>query len=361
MWALNRTVDDEKSDVVISTVHKAKGREWNKHGGGEAFAVENSMVVIGWDELPDVSAISSRDELQKLMNQAYPEENITTTRIWTGEVWAFKERMQKGDWIALPLKSRAAVAIGKIEGPYKFSANAPDGAKHQRRVKWLRTDLPRAEIDQDLLYSLGSSLTVFQVKRNNAEERITALVEGRRPNTPSPASSETEVPIETEGSIDLEQLATDQIAGFIARKFRGHEFARLVSSVLVAEGYQVQVSPPGADGGVDIIAGTGPMGFDAPRIAVQVKSGDTPVDVTVIRELQGVMPRFGADNGLVVSWGGFKDSVPRETRQLFFKIRLWDSNALVAALQRVYQKLPADIQAELPLKQIWAMALEEFF
>jgi hypothetical protein len=28
MWALNRTVDKEKSDVIISTAHKAKGREW---------------------------------------------------------------------------------------------------------------------------------------------------------------------------------------------------------------------------------------------------------------------------------------------------------------------------------------------
>jgi superfamily I DNA/RNA helicase len=29
MWALNRTVDEELSDVTISTAHKAKGREWN--------------------------------------------------------------------------------------------------------------------------------------------------------------------------------------------------------------------------------------------------------------------------------------------------------------------------------------------
>ncbi|NEK34263.1 3'-5' exonuclease [Rhizobium leguminosarum] len=28
MWALNRTVDEEKADLVISTVHKSKGREW---------------------------------------------------------------------------------------------------------------------------------------------------------------------------------------------------------------------------------------------------------------------------------------------------------------------------------------------
>jgi len=28
MWALNRTVDEERSDLIISTAHKAKGREW---------------------------------------------------------------------------------------------------------------------------------------------------------------------------------------------------------------------------------------------------------------------------------------------------------------------------------------------
>ncbi|MGG7579732.1 UvrD-helicase domain-containing protein [Rhizobium sp. Nf11,1] len=28
MWALNRTVDEEKADLIISTAHKSKGREW---------------------------------------------------------------------------------------------------------------------------------------------------------------------------------------------------------------------------------------------------------------------------------------------------------------------------------------------
>lgn len=31
MWALNRTEDDEDdSDIIVSTAHKAKGREWSK-------------------------------------------------------------------------------------------------------------------------------------------------------------------------------------------------------------------------------------------------------------------------------------------------------------------------------------------
>jgi restriction system protein len=100
------------------------------------------------------------------------------------------------------------------------------------------------------------------------------------------------------------------------------------------------------------------MGFDAPRLAVQVKSSETPVDVSVLRELQGVMPRFGAEHGLIVSWGGFRDSVVKEARQLHFQIRLWDSAALVAAIQTTYEKLPADLQAELPLKRIWVMVQE---
>jgi superfamily I DNA/RNA helicase len=29
MWALNRVVDEERSDLIISAAHKAKGREWS--------------------------------------------------------------------------------------------------------------------------------------------------------------------------------------------------------------------------------------------------------------------------------------------------------------------------------------------
>jgi restriction system protein len=92
---------------------------------------------------------------------------------------------------------------------------------------------------------------------------------------------------------------------------------------------------------------------------VQVKSGETPADVGVLRELQGVMPRFGAEQGLIVSWSGFKESVIREARQLFFEMRLWDAGDLVAAIQRSYERLPEELQAELPLKRIWLLVEEQ--
>lgn len=330
-----------------------------KHGENEAYVLERSVVAIGWDDLDDISAIQDREALQQLMDEAYPDQSISTRRIWTGEVWAVKERIQIGDWVATPLKSRSAIAIGRIVGPYQFVANGPIDGKHQRRVQWVRTDFPRAEVDQDLLFSFGAVLTVFQVRRNNAEERLAALVQGGRPSSGSQGRKEGDAPDQDAAPTEIEQFAADQIASFIGRHFRGHELARLVAGVLSAQGYHVLVSPPGADGGVDIIAGTGAMGFDHPRLAVQVKSSDSPADVGVVRELQGVMPRFGADQGLVVSWGGFKDSVLREARQLYFQVRLWDAGDLVSALQANYERLPAELQAELPLKRVWALVLEQ--
>jgi restriction system protein len=146
---------------------------------------------------------------------------------------------------------------------------------------------------------------------------------------------------------------------YISQKFRGHDLPRLVDEILRARGYHTQLSPAGPDGGVDIIAGRGAMGFDPPRACVQVKSSDSPVDVGVMRELQGVMKSFGAEQGLLVSWGGFKNSVLSEARRLFFEIRLWDAGDVVNALLEDYERMSAELQAELPLKRIWAMVPEE--
>jgi predicted Mrr-cat superfamily restriction endonuclease len=93
-------------------------------------------------------------------------------------------------------------------------------------------------------------------------------------------------------------------------------------ALLQADGYTTELSPSGPDSGVDIIAGRGAMGFDPPRLCVQMKSGNDPVDVKVLRELQGVMRNFGTEQSLLVSWGGFKQSVHNEARRLFFEMRL---------------------------------------
>jgi len=156
----------------------------------------------------------------------------------------------------------------------------------------------------------------------------------------------------------LVERSRERIRGFIARRFRAAGLERLVASLLEAQGYRVHRAPAGPDGGVDLIAGCGPMGFDPPRLCVQVKSREKPVDVRVIRELQGAVSRFKADHGLLVSWSGFTPPARREARQAYFQIRLWDSDDVLCALFEHYDRLPGDLRAELPLRRLWILALE---
>ena len=203
---------------------------------------------------------------------------------------------------------------------------------------------------------MNAYLTVCEISRPNAESRIVALVNGAAPEDTERV--EQEEATDQTAVLNLEDYARDRIQSHIAQTFKEHRFARLIESLLQAQGYVTRLSPPGADGGVDVIAGSGAMGFDPPRIAVQVKSQESPVDVGVLRELQGVLKTFGAQQGLLVSWGGFKSSVVREARKLFFEIRLWDAGDVVDAITENYDKLPNEIQVELPLRRIWALADE---
>ncbi len=110
---------------------------------------------------------------------------------------------------------------------------------------------------------------------------------------------------------------------------------------------------------MDILAGSGPLGLDSPRIAVQVKSGGTPADVRSVRELQGAMSNFGAEKGLFVSWAGYKGTVEKEAMRSYFDLRLWDSDDLLREVFRLYPDLPDEVQAELPLKRIWVLVQQE--
>lgn len=327
-----------------------------RRGERENLALEKNLAVIGWEELPDLSDIEDREKLYELLEETYPGEKRKTLLNWQSQIWPFVKEMQEDDLVALPLKSRSVIVLGKVTGPYEFRSDLPLNTKHTRPVKWLN-QFSRSAFDQDLLYSLGASMTVCRIKRNNAEDRVRALLAGK-PMAKSPTISSDDTG-EWEAPPDLEQYARDQIRDYIARKFKGHELAQLVGDVLRAQGYKVQISPEGPDGGVDIFAGYGPMGFDSPRLVVQVKSGDAPVDVKVVRELKGVMESFGAERGLIVAWGGYKGSVPKEAARNFFKLRLWDADDLVNAVLDNYENLPDTLQAELPLKRIWTLVLDE--
>jgi len=157
---------------------------------------------------------------------------------------------------------------------------------------------------------------------------------------------------------EMERRSRSLIRERVTRKFKGHRMAVLVAAVLDAEGFHTTVSPPGPDGGVDILAGSGPLGLSAPRLVVQVKSQESKIDVRPLRELSGVMVRYQAEHGLLVGWGGFNQGVRNEAATDHFRIRLWDADDLISAIERHYPDLPVAIRTVLPLKQVWTLAPE---
>lgn len=327
------------------------------NGEREEMALEQGLAVIGWDELPSLEPYGTRDEILALCQQVYEDEKLNTLRNWAAQLYAFRGRMQKGDLVALPLKRQAAVAFGEVVGDYEYRPDLPSGAAHARKVRWTRTDVPRTAIGTDLLYSLGAFLTVARIQRNDAEERIRAIIAGASEAAPKePPVGEPDDVEELDDSLqDLERYARDLISKRISQRFKAHKFERLIDELLQAQGYVTERTTAGADGGVDIVAGRGPMGFDEPRIAVQVKSGEGPEDIRAVRELQGVLRNFNAQRGLFVSWGGFRSSVTSAKRNLFFEVRLWTADDVIDAVLENYDRLSDETKSELPLKRIWTL------
>lgn len=331
------------------------------HGEFEKKFIEESRVYLTWQGLShDLSALKNRGQLRALLEKVYPDATKGRITNNLGQIWAFSHGVAKDDWIVLPSKQKPAIHVAKVTGDYTFNSNGDDPFFHYRDVEWIVQDVPRTNFDQDLLYSFGAFMTVCQVSRNDAEQRIKRMAKTEwksvGPLRSANKKAEEDGAELGEGLEDLAQAARDQIAKLIIARFQGHGMARLVDAVLRARGYTTYLSPEGPDKGIDILAAPEPMGFGEPRVCVQVKSGDSALDRPTLDQLIGVMQNVQASHGLLVSWGGFKSSVDKEEATQFFRVRLWDQGDLIDQVLAHYDKLDEEIRTELPLKRIWVVA-----
>lgn len=124
-------------------------------------------------------------------------------------------------------------------------------------------------------------------------------------------------------------------------------------------GYHVpHVSPPGPDGGIDLIAYRDPLGTTAPRIKVQVKHRQNKVAAKEVRELEGLLRRDG-DIGLLVSSGGFTSEAEREVRASQKHIELMDLPRLISLWKEHYERLREPGRAMLRLVTVHFLAPDE--
>ncbi len=137
-----------------------------------------------------------------------------------------------------------------------------------RRVNWLARR-SRDELPKTILYSLGSLLAVF---RPSGRDHILALLKGEDQQGGGPDTGLQDPPEIGEDLFPDLQARSDELIRSKVAGLDGYEMQDLVAGILRAMGYYTRVSPPGADGGVDIVASSDPLGIEQPMVRAQVKA-----------------------------------------------------------------------------------------
>ncbi len=274
---------------------------WVVRGGrGGSYAqwcLEQGLAGAAWNMVPSLAGAGSRDDVASSVRAVRPDDSAPRIANAAGQLWALRS-IAENDIVVMPLSAASTIAVGRCTAGYEDLGEAAP-ARHIVRVAWVRDDVPRSAFAQDLLHSLGSLLTVFRVSRNDAEARFEAVlrtgldprnIEETEEGASDPGLVDTAVDTPTDPT-PVPTLTTirDQVRSHVRKHFREHELTRLIGAILEVRGFRCDVSPPGKDQGVDILAGTGPLGLNSPTLIVEVKSELGAIAAPVVRGLQGAM------------------------------------------------------------------------
>jgi len=176
----------------------------------------------------------------------------------------------------------------------------------------------------------------------------------------SPSETEEETEEEKKATItfeEAEEQAWSEIENYL-KTMPPYDLQRLVAALLKAMGYHVSwISPPGKDGGIDILAWNDPLGTKPPRIKVQVKREQNPTNVRTLRSFMALLG--DNDVGLFVSTGGFTRDAETEARtQQSRQVTLVNLQRLFELWVEHLDKLDEEARDLLPLKPIYFLAPE---
>jgi restriction system protein len=220
-------------------------RAWTVRGGQfgerEEQALDEGVVIAGWEKVGDLSGCASIADVGDLLKRAYPDEPPATVDNWKHQLWRFIT-MEIGDLVVMPRKFLAVVAIGRLAGGYEYRSEAAPGFRHTRKVEWVRPQVERAAIGGDLRDSMGSLLTVSELRRRDAAHRVETLAQtgadpGYKGAVDPPADPEAlEQEVRDEGT---RQLTARDLIGLWGWQRRTGDVIDLVDQELAARGLQV--------------------------------------------------------------------------------------------------------------------------
>lgn len=233
---------------------------WGIHGGRDGSADplfrEKGLLALAWTALGDLSQLGAdRGAFRTALVEAYPEILAGAVPVEAGVLFRFVHEMAVGDLVAYPSREDRCIHLFEVKGPYQYDATEGADFPHRRQAKLVRS-LPRGSFSQPALNEIGAAITLFKI-RTNAAEFLTKLAD-QAPEVPRPAGTDPEPEIPTSGP-DFSESTQDFVIGRLGLHLKGHPFAHFVGHLLNLMGYRTQISPPGRDGGIDILVHSDPL------------------------------------------------------------------------------------------------------
>lgn len=309
-----------------------------------------SVVGIGWLPLGDMSGLVSRGDFARAVAAAYPNDKPGQLAASTGQTYRFAREIAVGDHVLTYDPGERVYLVGEVTGGYEWRPEVISEYPNVRRVNWL------GQVARDVLSvaarnSLGAISTLFQIPPAVATEMLAALTAGKTGRDRLPPAAVAEAEEETEDLYkDVQARGFEFIKDHVST-LDWDEMQELVAGLLRAMGYKTRISPSGSDRGKDIIASPDGLGFEDPRIVVEVKHRGAAMGSQEIRSFLG--GRHEHDRGLYVSTGGFTKDARYEAERARIPVTLMDLDDLVKSLLEHYEKLDVEMQRLVPLRKIY--------
>ncbi|MCG7971863.1 MAG: restriction endonuclease [Candidatus Thiodiazotropha taylori] len=308
--------------------------------------LENNVVGVGWDLLPDLSGYSDRKQVLNLVKESWPEWKPGKQAASAGQLYRFAHEITKGDRVLTYDPQKRIYNVASVEGEYRYQQGKIEGFPHLLPVTWVG-EVERDRLSTSAKNSLGAISTLFLVPEKVADE-IDAILTGKKPVLPDPDKAD-----ETDDEQILEDVEAKALEFIKDRvsQLDWEEMQELVAGILRAMGYKTRVSANGPDRGKDIVASPDGFGFESPRIVVEVKHRGGAMGSSAIRSFLG--GRHPDDKGLYVSTGGFSKDAYYEAERANIPLTLMTLDELVLALLEHYEDLDIDTKQMVPLKRLY--------
>jgi restriction system protein len=320
---------------------------WMVRAGEDAFLIDDfkkkNYVSIGWNELSDLSKVSSKEKIKELVEEKcdfYTKKSQVYSA--AGQISRFLFDFKKGDYVLSYDPGNRVYLVGEIQSDYEYNEKFSE-YHHVRRVKWLG-EVSRDKLSTSTRNTLGAISTIFQIN-DIAMTEILGILEGKEKSAEELAQEAEEENLREDMVSRANELIKDHLI-----KLDWNDMEQLVAGILRAMGYKTSITEGGSDRGKDIEASPDGLMLTEPRILVEVKHRSGQIGSKDIRNFHSVLR---GRKGLYVSTGGFSKEAKYEAERGTEQLTLIDADKLVELIIQNYDNFDVDTKLLIPLSKIY--------